>query len=50
MVFFKKGIQKFDLDYKLRNILIDYFTEVDTITVKNDIKNNCRIIQIFNFI
>lgn len=36
MVFFKKGIQKFDLDYKLRNILIDYFTDVDTVSVKND--------------
>ncbi|AOW10692.1 5'-nucleotidase C-terminal domain-containing protein [Flavobacterium gilvum] len=36
MNFFKKGIQKFDLDYKLRNILIDYFTDVDTISVKND--------------
>lgn len=31
MVFFLKGIQKYDLDYKLRNVLIDYFTEVDTI-------------------
>ena len=38
MNFFKKGIQTFDLDYKLRNILIDYFKEVDTITVKNDIR------------
>jgi 2',3'-cyclic-nucleotide 2'-phosphodiesterase (5'-nucleotidase family) len=38
MVFFKKGTQKFDLDYKLRNILIDYFTEVDTITVKKDLR------------
>jgi len=36
MIFFKKGIQKFDLNYKLRNILIDYFTDIDTITVKND--------------
>lgn len=36
MVFFKKGIQKFDLDYKLRNILIDYFTDIDTVSVKND--------------
>jgi 2',3'-cyclic-nucleotide 2'-phosphodiesterase (5'-nucleotidase family) len=38
MNFFKKGIQTFDLDYKLRNILIDYFKEVDTITAKNDIR------------
>ena len=36
MVFFQKGIQKFDLEYKLRNILIDYFTDVDTITVNED--------------
>ena len=26
MNFFLKGIQKYDLDYKLRNVLIDYFT------------------------
>nr|WP_315255999.1 5'-nucleotidase [uncultured Flavobacterium sp.] len=38
MAFFKKGIQKFDLEYKLRNVLIDYFIEVDTVTVKNDIR------------
>jgi 2',3'-cyclic-nucleotide 2'-phosphodiesterase (5'-nucleotidase family) len=38
MDFFKKGTQKFDLDYKLRNILIDYFKEVDTIPVKNDVR------------
>lgn len=36
MVFFKKGIEKFDLDYKLRNILIDYFKEVDTLKINND--------------
>lgn len=38
MSFFKKGVQKFDLDYKLRNILIDYFKEVDTIPVIKDIR------------
>jgi len=38
MDFFKKGNQKFDLDYKLRNILIDYFTDVDTIKVNNDLR------------
>jgi 2',3'-cyclic-nucleotide 2'-phosphodiesterase (5'-nucleotidase family) len=38
MVFFKKGIKKFDLDYKLRNILIDYFIDVDTISVKKDLR------------
>ena len=38
MEFFKKGTQKFDLDYKLRNILIDYFKEADTIPVINDVR------------
>ena len=36
MTFFQKGIQKYDLDYKLRNILIDYFKQVDTIPVLRD--------------
>jgi 2',3'-cyclic-nucleotide 2'-phosphodiesterase (5'-nucleotidase family) len=38
MIFFKKGIEKYDLDYKLRNVLIDYFKEVDTIAIINDIR------------
>jgi 2',3'-cyclic-nucleotide 2'-phosphodiesterase (5'-nucleotidase family) len=38
MNFFKKGIQKYDLDYKLRNILIDYFKDVDTVSIVNDIR------------
>lgn len=38
MNFFKKGIQTFDLDYKLRNILIDYFKEVDTLKINNNIR------------
>jgi 2',3'-cyclic-nucleotide 2'-phosphodiesterase (5'-nucleotidase family) len=38
MNFFKKGTQKFDLDYKLRNVLIDYFKEVDTIPVIKDVR------------
>ena len=38
MNFFKKGIQKYHLDYKIRTILIDYFKEVDTIPVINDIR------------
>lgn len=38
MNFFKKGIQKYDLDYKLRNILIDYFKAVDVIPVINDVR------------
>lgn len=36
MTFFSKGEHTYDLDYKLRNILIDYFKEVDTITAKQD--------------
>jgi 2',3'-cyclic-nucleotide 2'-phosphodiesterase (5'-nucleotidase family) len=38
MNFFKKGVQKYDLDYKLRNVLIDYFKEVDTIPVIKDVR------------
>ncbi|WP_367753369.1 5'-nucleotidase C-terminal domain-containing protein [Flavobacterium sp. WC2430] len=36
MNFFKKGIATYDLDYKLRNILIDYFKETDTIKSTQD--------------
>lgn len=36
MIFFKYNIEKIDLDYKLRNILIDYFKDVDTIPFVND--------------
>ncbi len=38
MDFFKKGTQTIDLDYKLRNILIDYLKEVDTVKLVNEIK------------
>lgn len=38
MSFFAKSVQKFDLNYKLRNVLIDYFKEVDTIPVPRDIR------------
>lgn len=38
MNFLKKGIEKFDFDYKLRNIIIDYFKKVDTIEAKTDIR------------
>jgi 2',3'-cyclic-nucleotide 2'-phosphodiesterase (5'-nucleotidase family) len=31
MFFFKKGTAFYDLDYKLRNVWIDYFKEVDTV-------------------
>ena len=36
MSFFSKGEHTYDLDYKLRNILIDYFKNVTTVTSKQD--------------
>lgn len=33
MDFFKKAVTSYDMDYKLRNLLIDYFKEADTIPV-----------------
>jgi 2',3'-cyclic-nucleotide 2'-phosphodiesterase (5'-nucleotidase family) len=38
MVFFKKGVEQYDLSYKLRNIIIDYFKENKTITANKDIR------------
>ncbi|MBF4515364.1 5'-nucleotidase C-terminal domain-containing protein [Flavobacterium sp. ANB] len=38
MNFFSKSVQKFDLNYKLRDVLIDYFKEVDTIPVAKDVR------------
>lgn len=38
MSFFAKNTQKFDLNYKLRNVLIDYFKQVKTIPVSKDIR------------
>jgi 2',3'-cyclic-nucleotide 2'-phosphodiesterase (5'-nucleotidase family) len=38
MNFFKKSVQKYDLNYKLRDILIDYFKSVPTIPVPKDIR------------
>lgn len=38
MVFFKKGVEKYDLEYKLRNIIIDYFKENNTIVANKDIR------------
>ena len=38
MDFFKKGVQSFDLNYKLRNVLIDYLKDIDTIAVPSEIK------------
>ncbi len=38
MLFFKKGIQKYNLEYKLRNIIIDYFKDNKTIVANKDIR------------
>ncbi len=38
MLFFKKGVEKYDLDYKLRNIIIDYFKTNKTIVASKDIR------------
>ncbi|SFA89180.1 5'-nucleotidase, C-terminal domain [Flavobacterium swingsii] len=38
MNFFKKNTKTYDLEYKLRNILIDYFKDVDTIPITKKIK------------
>lgn len=38
MLFFKKGSAFYQLDYKLRNILIDYFKDVDTIAIAKDVR------------
>jgi 2',3'-cyclic-nucleotide 2'-phosphodiesterase (5'-nucleotidase family) len=38
MIFFKKGVEKYNLDYKLRNIIIDYFKENKVITANKDIR------------
>ena len=38
MNFFKKSLKMYDLDYKVRNVWVDYFKEVDTIPVLTDIR------------
>jgi 2',3'-cyclic-nucleotide 2'-phosphodiesterase (5'-nucleotidase family) len=38
MEFFKKGIKRYSLDYKLRNVLIDYFKAIETLPVATDIR------------
>ena len=38
MTFFQKGTQTYDLDYKLRNVLIDYFKEIKTIPVLKEVR------------
>jgi 2',3'-cyclic-nucleotide 2'-phosphodiesterase (5'-nucleotidase family) len=38
MLFFKKGVAQYDLEYKLRNIIIDYLKENKTIIANKDIR------------
>lgn len=38
MNFFKKSLKNYELDYKIRNVMIDYFKEVDTIPVIRDVR------------
>jgi 2',3'-cyclic-nucleotide 2'-phosphodiesterase (5'-nucleotidase family) len=38
MLFFKKGVEKYDLEYKLRNIIIDYFKANKTILANKDVR------------
>jgi 2',3'-cyclic-nucleotide 2'-phosphodiesterase (5'-nucleotidase family) len=38
MTFFKKGVSRTDIDYKLRNIMIDYFKDVDTLKIDSSIR------------
>ncbi|MEN9323582.1 MAG: hypothetical protein RL699_1362 [Bacteroidota bacterium] len=36
MLFFKKGLERIDLNYKLRDVLIDYFKSVDSLPIPRD--------------
>ncbi len=38
MLFFKKGVAQYDLEYKLRNIIIDYFKENKIIMASKDVR------------
>ncbi len=38
MVFFKDALEVTDIDYKIRNAMIDYFTKVDTLAPKVDLR------------
>lgn len=38
MIFFKKAVKRIDTDYKLRNLMIDYFKDVDTLKINHDIR------------
>ncbi|AWH85624.1 hypothetical protein HYN59_11130 [Flavobacterium album] len=38
MAFFKRGVATYDLDYKLRNVFIDYFKATDTIYASKSLR------------
>jgi hypothetical protein len=38
MLFFKKAVNIFDLDYKLRNIIIDYFKQHKEVIASQSIR------------
>ncbi len=38
MTFFGRAYKTYDITYKLRNALIDYFKAVDTLPIKNDVR------------
>lgn len=38
MLFFKKGVEQYNIEYKLRNIIIDYFKENKTIVANKDVR------------
>ncbi|MEC4003800.1 5'-nucleotidase [Flavobacterium sp. SUN052] len=38
MNFFKKGVSRTDIEYKLRNLMIDYFKDVDTLKINSDLR------------
>lgn len=38
MDFFIQNVERHDLNYKLRNIMIDYFKDVDTLVINKDIR------------
>ena len=40
MTFFQKGVEKYNLDYKLRNVLIDYFKTSKEIKANTNIRIN----------
>jgi hypothetical protein len=38
MTFFTEALSKTETDYKIRNAIIDYFSKVDTLTPKVDLR------------